>query len=418
MDQSAISVVEAPTLASEVCRPVDAGRVGLLELFAAVSDGRSDRGRDHPVAVVLALAAGAVVAGMRGYTAIAGWVADVPEPLRRQLHERGGGKPTIRLPPSKATIWRVVTDTDARAFDRVVGTWLMARLADHSPDTGPDAEGEGEGERDDGDSSGLIQVRLDGKVVRGATDAEGRQVHLLAALTGRPGDVAVVAAQVQIDTKSNEVPHATEVLDQISDLRKTVVTADALHTVKATATHIHARGAFYVLPVKENRQSLYNAVNALPWAQAPIAHAHTDIGHARITRRTIRVLPAPPTLPFPHVAQVYLVERYVTDLAGEHPSAAAALGVTNLPETLAGPADLAGYIQSHWGVESLHWLRDTLYQEDASTTRTRSGPRIMATLRNLAIGALRLAGRHDITEATRWASRYMHRPFTILEIIK
>jgi hypothetical protein len=38
----------------------------------------------------------------------------------------------------------------------------------------------------------------------------------------------------------------------------------------------------------------------------------------------------------------------------------------------------------------------------------------MASLRNLAIGALHLAGRTDITEATRWASRYMDRPFTIL----
>ena len=38
----------------------------------------------------------------------------------------------------------------------------------------------------------------------------------------------------------------------------------------------------------------------------------------------------------------------------------------------------------------------------------------MAGLRNLAIGALRLAGRTDITEATRWAGRSMDRPFTIL----
>ena len=62
----------------------------------------------------------------------------------------------------------------------------------------------------------------------------------------------------------------------------------------------------------------------------------------------------------------------------------------------------------------LHWLRDTLYREDQSQVRTRSGPRAMAALRNLAIGALHLAGRHDTTEATRWASRNMHRPVTIL----
>jgi hypothetical protein len=37
----------------------------------------------------------------------------------------------------------------------------------------------------------------------------------------------------------------------------------------------------------------------------------------------------------------------------------------------------------------------------------------MAALRNLAIGALHMAGRTDITEATRWAARSMDRPFTI-----
>ena len=38
----------------------------------------------------------------------------------------------------------------------------------------------------------------------------------------------------------------------------------------------------------------------------------------------------------------------------------------------------------------------------------------MAGLRNLAIGALPLTGRRDITKATRWAARAMHRPFQIL----
>lgn len=59
-------------------------------------------------------------------------------------------------------------------------------------------------------------------------------------------------------------------------------------------------------------------------------------------------------------------------------------------------------------------VRDTLYREDHSRARTRSGPQVMAALRNLTIGALRLAGRHDTTEATRWACRHMDRPFIIL----
>lgn len=42
--------------------------------------------------------------------------------------------------------------------------------------------------------------------------------------------------------------------------------------------------------------------------------------------------------------------------------------------------------------------------------RTRS----LAGVRNLTIGVLRLAGRTDLTEATRWAGRSADRPFTIL----
>jgi hypothetical protein len=34
----------------------------------------------------------------------------------------------------------------------------------------------------------------------------------------------------------------------------------------------------------------------------------------------------------------------------------------------------------------------------------------------LSIGALRLAGRNDIAEATRWANRDAQRPFAILEL--
>ena len=124
--------------------------------------------------------------------------------------------------------------------------------------------------------------------------------------------------------------------------------------------------------------------------------------------------PAPEDLPFPHVNQVFLIERYVTDLQGQPISAVAALGIARPKPDQADPADLAGHARQQWSIESLHWIRDTLYQEDKSKIRTRSGPRTTAALRNLAIGALRPAGRTDITEATRWAGRYMHRPFTIL----
>lgn len=399
MVQSASALADRELVAPSVAE-VAAG--DLLDLFGLVADGRSGQGRDDPVAAVLALAAAAVVAGMNGYTAITGWVKDVPPLVLADLYMRAGASPARA--PSKSTIWRVITDADAEVFDAIVGRWLSSRQA-----AGEQAGAGG------GDAAGLVPVRLDGKTVRGAKDGEGNQRHLLAALAGGAGQSPVIAAQAEVGAKTNEVPVATQVLGQV-DLNGKIVTADALHTVKATAEFIHQAGGEFVLPVKENRPALFDALDALPWDQVPVAHAQTGRGHGRITTRTIQVMPAPEDLPFPHVSQVWLIERYVSDLAGNPLSAVAALGVASPGPDQASPADLAGYARGQWVIESWHWLRDTLYRQDQSQVRTRSGPRIMASLRNLAISALRLAGRTDTTEATRWASRSMDRPFTILHL--
>jgi len=149
----------------------------LLRLFGRVGDGRSEQGRVHPVAVVLSLCAAAVVAGMGSFTAVAGWVADVPAGLLAQLYGRRSEA------PSKATIWRVVTGADAEAVDAVIGVWLAARA---EPDPAvPDPAVPVSGERDGSRAVELVAIAVDGKTVRGAVDAAGNQTHLLAAATHR-----------------------------------------------------------------------------------------------------------------------------------------------------------------------------------------------------------------------------------------
>jgi predicted transposase YbfD/YdcC len=407
--------VSRSTVADDVPAPA---RVcaDLLQRFAQVSDGRRDQGRDHPVAVVLTLCAAAVVAGMASFTAIAGWATDVPAEMLVKLYGRRSA------PPSKATIWRVVTGADAATVDAVIGAWLLAQAA--ARDTAArDTAARGTAAREvvatgtDRETPELLAIMVDGKAVRGATDAEGNQTHLLAAATH---DDALVVGQVEVGAKSNEIPQFAPLLDTLAaagvDLAHTVITADALHTQRAHADYLHERGAGFVFTCKHNQPRLFAALDALPWAQTPIAASVVDRAHGRITTRTIQVMPAPADLPFPHVNQVWLIERYVTALDGTPSSAVAALGVTNLTADTVGPDRLAALVRNHWGIESLHWLRDTVYREDNSTVRTSSGPRVMAGLRNLAVGAHHLAGRRDITEASREAGRVMHRPFKILKL--
>ena len=383
----------------------------LLQRFGRVSDGRRDQGRVHPVAVVLALCAAAVVAGMTSLTAIAGWATDVPAEVLVKLYGRRSA------PPSKATIWRVVTGADAATVDAVIGAWLLAQAAARDTAARDVVAGEVVVPETDREAPELSAIMVDGKAVRGATDTEGNQVHLLAAATH---DDALVLGQVEVSAKSNEIPQFAPLLDTLAaagvDLAHTVITADALHTQRAHADYLHERGAGFVFTCKQNQPRLFAALDALPWAQTPIAARQVDRGHGRVTTRTIQVMPAPEDLPFPHVNQVWLIERYVTALNGAPSSAVAALGVTNLTTDTAGPDRLAALVRNHWGIESLHWRRDTVYREDNSTVRTRTGPRVMAGLRNLAVGAHHLAGRRDITEASREAGRVMHRPFKILKL--
>jgi hypothetical protein len=55
-----------------------------------------------------------------------------------------------------------------------------------------------------------------------------------------------------------------------------------------------------------------------------------------------------------------------------------------------------------------------LFAEDALQLRTGNAPRAMATWRNLAIGALRLAGATNIAAALRHNARKLNHPLALL----
>jgi DDE family transposase len=252
----------------------------LLLRFAEVSDGRCDQGRVHPVAVVLAWCAAAVVAGMGSFTTIAGWVNDVPAELLAQLDGRRA------VAPSKAIIWRVVTGADAAAVDAVIGAWLAGQAAACEPVAG------GPG----GESPELVAIAVDGKTVRGATDTEGNQVHLLAAATYKD---ALVLGQAEVGAKTNEIPMFAPLLDELTevgvDLTNAVITADALHTPRAHAQYLHERGAEFVFTVKHNQPGLFAALDALPWSQTPSRCATSTPATAASPLAPSKSCPHPPT---------------------------------------------------------------------------------------------------------------------------
>ncbi len=89
--------------------------------------------------------------------------------------------------------------------------------------------------------------------------------------------------------------------------------------------------------------------------------------------------------------------------------------LTSLTTHQVTAADLAQHVRGHWAIEiRKHHVRDVTFGEDASRVWAGSAPRAMASLRNLAIGALRLAGRDNIAEGLRHHGRDMTRPLALL----
>jgi hypothetical protein len=90
-------------------------------------------------------------------------------------------------------------------------------------------------------------------------------------------------------------------------------------------------------------------------------------------------------------------------------------GLTSLSPDRASPEQVLGYNRDHWEIENrLHYVRDMTYDEDRSQVRRGQRPHAMATVRNVAISLLRLAGVESIAAATRYLGRQAERPLRLL----
>ena len=214
-----------------------------------------------------------------------------------------------------------------------------------------------------------------------------------------------------MEEKSNEIPAVRDLLKAFASLASAVITMDAMHTQSDTAQVILGRGAGYVMTVKANMPTLYRQLKELPWAAVPaISAVSTD--HGRRTRRTIKVALAPAWIGFAGAAQVAQLRRTVTKKGKK--TVEVVYLITS--EREAGPATLAAWVRSHWEIENkLHWVRDVTYQEDKSLVRTGNAPRVMASLRSLAISLLRLNGYTNIAAANRHHAREPQRTLELLQ---
>jgi predicted transposase YbfD/YdcC len=293
----------------------------------------------------------------------------------------------VRGPAEESTFRRAFALVSADVLDRVLGAWLWTRAVQ---------------------AGGRLVIAIDGKAVRGAKNKDGKAPHLVAALAH---GIGAVLGQVSVDAKSNEIPAVRELLKAFTDLAGAVLTIDAMHTQHDTAQLILARHADYVMTVKANMPTLYKQLKKLPWARIPsVSSVSKD--HGRRARRTIKVALAPTWVGFDGAAQVAQLRRTVIS-KGKKTVEVVYLITSDRSAT---PETLAAWVRRHWHIENkLHWVRDVSYQEDKSLVRTGNAPRVMASLRSLAISILRLDGHANIAAANRHHARDPQRTLKLLQ---
>jgi len=399
----------------------------LLDRLDKITDPRKARGVRHSFASTLALAACATLAGHKSLVALSEWADAASQEVLVRVSSRVSPSSGLRIPPSYATIRRALMAVDPDEFDLAVNTWAAdqpgrakpAPTRHRSPsaqDTSTSSDSN-DGAGSSGAGGQLVGVAVDGKTLRGAKRTDGTQAQLLAALSH---DTGMVLGQRNVENdKTNEILAFAPLLELIA-LAGKVITADAMHTQRKAASYVvEAKKAHYIFGVKKNQPALWDAgIDALHGIDIDRPeHETSQRGHGRIDRHRVWTAPVPPTIKFPHARLYIIVERESSTLADERTSIETRIYVTDLNADQASPENLLRLVNGHWSIEnSLHWVRDVTFDEDRSQVRTGTTPRVLATLRNLAISIIRYATSRavNIAAATRQLAR---QPDTTLDLL-
>jgi hypothetical protein len=128
----------------------------LPEFFKDIPDPRRPQGQRHRLSTVLAIAAGAILCGMRGYQAISDWANSLSQKARQRFGCRCQNKRFIV--PSLSIIRDVLLRVDPVQLDHALQRWNHAYAHDDQ------------------------SLAIDGKTMCNAIDDQGYQTHIMSAI--------------------------------------------------------------------------------------------------------------------------------------------------------------------------------------------------------------------------------------------
>ena len=339
----------------------------LVEHFSSITDPRIDRCKLHKLIDILVIATCATICGAETWEEFELFGESKKDWFKKFLELPNGI-------PSHDTFRRVISRIDPRQFQQCFLQWVRSAYEI---------------------TRGQV-VAIDGKLSRGSRDSrKGKSaINMVSAWAS---ENRLVLGQVKTDEKSNEITAIPELLNML-EVSGCIVTIDAIGCQTEIAKKIVEKEADYVLAVKANQGNLYeDIVTYFDWAMedkfnqtAYTTHETIDGDHGRIEVRryyaTSDITWLRNKAEWEAIESIAMVESERTVL-GEETTRERRYYISSL-EAEAKPLGKA--IRGHWSVEnSLHWVLDVGFREDASRIRKDHGPENLARMRHIALNLLK-----------------------------
>jgi DDE_Tnp_1-associated/Transposase DDE domain len=256
---------------------IPANYTAMAAQLQEIRDPRSRRGQRYEWRYLLLIVASAVLAGQQSVRGMAQWAVEQAPALLAHL------QPQRAQIPSVATLHRVLTKVPIAELERRLSAYT-SQVDQAEVDVGSLRTKQGEV---------LRGQSVDGKTLCGASQ-HGEVVHLVSLVRHESG---IALAQERVASKIDERKAACHLLTPTA-LRHTVTTTDALYTQVKQAEQILTDGGHYLMVVKRNQPSLYQAIELAFAAWPPINaeeagfwqfQTYTTSGkaHGRLERRTL-----------------------------------------------------------------------------------------------------------------------------------
>ena len=246
-------------------------------------------------------------------------------------------------------------------------------------------------------------VAIDGKETRGTgkRNAENEEDRRnLNELNVQSTEYGITLSSTRISEKTNEIPEAQAVLKKLN-LRKCIVTADALNTQKETAHSIvHDAHADYCLAVKANQPNAYK----------DICDYFSDEGLLEaLEKEKLTCKKEEEVLSDKVVVREYYITEDIrwfadrklweklTSIGYERKTTKYREGNTTVEEkyflcSIRADAELfSTVVRRHWHVENLlHWILDVTFHEDDLRTREKKALHNLGLIRRSVLSLLKI----------------------------